>query len=107
MFPESTWIEKDCHKTGLRDNSLDIIFAMQILEHIDNLKEFIDECYRILKEGWMLLMTVPDGYKIQHESHCWIFDSIDIINLLKESNFRNVDTFLINNNKVILGIGKK
>lgn len=41
------------------DNHADLIFAKQILEHLNNPKTLIQEAYRILKPGGKLVVEVP------------------------------------------------
>lgn len=49
------------------DNYFDEIFGNCILEHIQNLKIFCDECYRILKKGgYIYIHTDYAGYILFH-----------------------------------------
>jgi len=41
------------------DSFVDIIRACHILEHINNLKWFMEECYRILKPNGLMHIVVP------------------------------------------------
>lgn len=43
----------------LPSNSADIITILAVLEHLKHPEEIIKECYRILKKGGVLLITVP------------------------------------------------
>ncbi len=42
-----------------KDNTLDLITAMDIIEHIDDDSAVLAECYRIIRKGGLLLVTVP------------------------------------------------
>ena len=46
-------------KTSLEKNSLDLIFALDVLEHVENPSIAIDEILRILKEDGLLFISVP------------------------------------------------
>ncbi|TES95785.1 MAG: class I SAM-dependent methyltransferase [Promethearchaeota archaeon] len=46
-------------KTSFEKNSLDLIFALDILEHVESPSIAIDEILRILKEGGLLFISVP------------------------------------------------
>ena len=46
-------------KTSFEKNSLDLIFALDILEHVESPSIAIDEILRILKEGGFLFISVP------------------------------------------------
>jgi SAM-dependent methyltransferase len=41
------------------DSEYDLVFANQVLEHVDNLIELVYEAYRILKPGGVFLIHVP------------------------------------------------
>lgn len=44
---------------GIADNSISAITLLDVLEHIDEDEEFLIECYRILKPGGTIFITVP------------------------------------------------
>ena len=46
-------------KTSFEKGSLDLIFALDILEHVENPSIAIDEILRILKEDGLLFISVP------------------------------------------------
>lgn len=46
------------------DNSVDGIHSSHFIEHLPDQKQFLDECYRILKPGGFLRLCVP------HSSNC-------------------------------------
>lgn len=46
-------------KIPLNDNSVDYIFAIEVLEHIENPRFFMREVYRILSPGGVFIMTTP------------------------------------------------
>ncbi len=52
-------IAADLAKTGLADQSFDLVVMSETLEHIFNLDEVITEVRRILKPGGKFLITVP------------------------------------------------
>lgn len=45
------------------DNSFDVITAFQFIEHIEQRKEFLRECLRVLRPGGKLLVTTPNVKK--------------------------------------------
>ena len=106
-FPNAEWICKDCYSLPFPDNSFDIVIAMQMLEHIDNVDTFLSESYRILKNNGNIYITVPNELKIRHASHCWSFSEYDIKLLLSNSKYRGITTNIINSSRNILGIGGK
>lgn len=46
-------------KLPFEDNSVDRIYASNVLEHIDNIFFLMEECYRILKPDGMMKILVP------------------------------------------------
>jgi len=51
--------EGEATKLPFPDNSFDLVCALDLLEHIVNAKDGVDEFYRVLKNGGYLLITVP------------------------------------------------
>lgn len=46
--------------TGIEDNSVDYVITFQVIEHIQNDKEFVKEIYRVLKNKGKLIVTTPN-----------------------------------------------
>ena len=46
-------------KTSFHNDNFDLIFALDILEHVDNPSVAIDEILRILKKNGLLFISVP------------------------------------------------
>lgn len=46
----------------LDDSAVDIVICTQVLEHCDYPQKIIDECYRVLKPGGVLIITVPSVF---------------------------------------------
>ncbi len=49
----------DITKLPLKNNSVDIIFCSEVLEHVPNYKKALSECSRVLKKSGALILTVP------------------------------------------------
>ncbi len=47
-------------KAGFPDSYFDLITAVDLIEHLLDPKEFLEECNRILKKGGVLLLVTPD-----------------------------------------------
>lgn len=52
-------IEGDLNKPLHLEDPVDMIFATAILEHLEQPIFFLQECYRVLAPGGMLLLTTP------------------------------------------------
>jgi 2-polyprenyl-3-methyl-5-hydroxy-6-metoxy-1,4-benzoquinol methylase len=54
------YVKEDIQKkTSFEKSSLDLIFALDILEHVENPSIAIDEILRILKDDGLLFISVP------------------------------------------------
>ena len=53
------FIVGDAQNLPLRDKSFDAIIAFELVEHLHNPEKSLEEFYRCLREGGMLLLTTP------------------------------------------------
>lgn len=67
LFPEFfEYPDIECAKVDILDklpyveNSFDIVYAIEVLEHLQNPYKFISELFRILKSGGTCVITVPN-----------------------------------------------
>lgn len=65
---------EDLSATSFRENLFDVVFLIEVFEHIPNnkKKEIVDELYRILKPGGRLIVSVPSinlPVVDKHEEH--------------------------------------
>lgn len=98
-------------KWPCEDNSVDIVFAAEIIEHILDTDYFIQECNRVLKKGGKLILTTPniaslgDRFRLlfgnrpsaienriinDNSGHIRAFTYSDLYFLIKENNFINI-----------------
>lgn len=86
-FPEVNYLCQDFTQLPFEDESMDYVVAGEVIEHLENPKEFIKEAVRALKKGGYFALSTP--YKERADAlisreHVWSFDDTDILNLLKE-----------------------
>lgn len=62
--PDIMHIRCDFTNAPFENNSIDIIYALNVLEHIEDDIKTISECYRTLKPGGHCLLVVPRGAKL-------------------------------------------
>jgi glycosyltransferase involved in cell wall biosynthesis len=87
--PNATIIADLSNAPQLPDNSFDCIVLTQTLQFIYNAKDALKTCFRILKPGGVLLMTVPGITQISQDqwskSWHWSFTENSVSKLLLES----------------------
>jgi len=49
----------------LNDGTFDTIYCSDVIEHLHNPVKFIDDCYRLLKDGGTLVLSTDNPYRIQ------------------------------------------
>jgi len=54
-------IYDDMTATTLPESSFDVIVAVEVLEHVEQDRAFVQNVYRVLKPGGLFVMTTPNG----------------------------------------------
>jgi len=82
-------IKGDVLKIPLKNNSVDSIICMAVIEHVINPEELLKEFYRVLKPRGQLFFTAPQGWQ-QHDKpyDFFRFTSFALEYLAKKSGFR-------------------
>ena len=95
-------------EAGYKSNFFDVVSVSDVLEHIENPKEFLFKVNKIMKRGGLLYIAVPDFdglyYKaaislsnFNHKNyfvlphHIYFFNKITIARYFKETNFNVID----------------
>jgi len=85
------------------DNTFDVVVMSHVIEHVPNPKQFIQECYRILKEGGRVISITPNTHSFGHmlykrnflaldpPRHLNLFNSQSISNILKLAGFNMIE----------------
>ena len=86
--PQATFYGDLSNVPQIPDNTFDCIILTQTLQFIYHYKEALQTCFRILKPGGSLLLTVPGISHIDHgewkDIWFWSFTKNSIIKLLGE-----------------------
>lgn len=62
----------DAQRMPLRDESVDLVFCSQVVEHVTDPQRLLGECARVLRpEGWLLL-TAPMFWPLHEEPHDYL-----------------------------------
>ncbi len=74
------------------DGSFDSLVANQVFEHVFNPEQFLDEMFRVLKPGGMLLMTIPFVWDEHEQPYDFArYSSFGIRCLLEDHGFEVVE----------------
>ena len=73
---------------AIDSNSIDTVLSTQTLEHVYNFKSYIVECFRVLRPGGYLILTVPMQWRM-HEVpfDYWRFTKYGVKSALEEYGF--------------------
>lgn len=89
----------DANSLPYENDTVDYIFAGEIIEHMEEPVKLVKECLRVLKPGGTLCISTPHieaekAQKIGGAMHLWSFDKKDLedlgfteIQVLREQNF--------------------
>jgi len=89
-----------------KDNSIDLIIAGEVIEHLSEPYRFLQECYRILERGGRLIITTPNMTSIVYilgiyhnvigHGHCHTWNISFFDALIDRTDFKIVYKKLIN-----------
>jgi ubiquinone/menaquinone biosynthesis C-methylase UbiE len=66
-FPEDRFIAAACESLPLADDAVDMVFSIETLEHVSDVRATIQEWGRVLKPGGRILFTTPCANKFSLE----------------------------------------
>lgn len=76
-------------------DAFNIVYMGEVLEHVDNPQQVVNEGKRILKPGGLLVVNVPFENMIPCPEHVWYFSELDIRRMV--STFSQVSLFRCSN----------
>jgi SAM-dependent methyltransferase len=59
-YREATFVGANLAALPVRDASMDVVAALQVIEHVWDHPQFVRECRRVLRPGGTLLVTTPN-----------------------------------------------
>lgn len=70
-------VQADAEILPFRDSSFEVVYSINLLEHVPHPKKAISECLRVLKKSGKLILITPNG------DFCWRFllETADILRL--------------------------
>lgn len=70
-------------------NTYNAILCTEVLEHVENPQQVMNEFYRILKKSGKLFITVPQGWMLHQEPYNFFYyTKYGLASLLKKSGFK-------------------
>ncbi|MCK6543670.1 class I SAM-dependent methyltransferase [bacterium] len=109
-YPKADFILGDAQKTGIENESLEVIYSVGLLEYVD-VENVLKECHRILKKNGHLLILTPNKYggrkyitrylKRKKKSSARYYSRKEIVAALEKQGF-NVDRIIMNDGLVYL-----
>lgn len=80
------------------DNTFDVLYSKSFVEHLHNPGKYLEEAYRVLKPGGLLLTLVPDwesNYKIYFDdfTHRTPFTQISLVDAYRMYGFEEVAVY--------------
>lgn len=74
----------------LPNDYFDVVFAGEIIEHLDEPIKLFEEAYRVLKKGGKLIISTPREEAVSSPEHVWEFTEQDVEKLYFDSQFKSV-----------------
>lgn len=76
-------------KLLLEDNSFDLIISSQVLEHVEDIESYMNECYRLLKKDGHLFLSTHGTWQYHaspYDYYRWTRKGLEV--LMKKHGFR-------------------
>ncbi len=76
-------------KIPVNDNEIDIVLSSQVLEHVEDVNQYMNECNRILKKGGYLLLSTHGTWQYHaapYDYNRWTFMGLKC--LLEKNGFK-------------------
>lgn len=74
------------------DCSTDVVLNIQVLEHVPDPQQVVNELYRVLKPGGTLLLTAPQGWHEHQQPHDFFrFTQYSLRSIFRKAGFRRVE----------------
>ena len=75
----------DANNLSLPDSAFDTVVLAEILEHVTEPQNVINEARRVCKNDGIIIISVPRGYRIPSPDHIHIFNKDKLMDMLKNS----------------------
>lgn len=80
-----------CARLPLDDDSADTVVSFQVMEHLAEPGAFLEECFRILRNGGVIFLTVPFMWHIHEAPHDYFrYTRFGLEHLLGKHGFSDI-----------------
>lgn len=76
---------------NLPKNYFDVVFAGELIEHLDDPSVLFNDAHRILKKGGKLIVTTPQNDGVISPEHLWYFNKDDVEDMYFNAGFKNLE----------------
>ena len=93
-YPAARFVRANLAALPIATGSMDVVAALQVVEHVWDHAQFVRECARVLRPGGVLLATTPNRLTFspgtsrpRNPFHTWEFTSAELTTLLQTGGF--------------------
>jgi len=81
-------------RVALPNNCANVVISISVMEHLHNPKRFLNESYRILKDGGVFILQVPFQWWVHEEPYDYFrFTPYGLKYLLQKAGFRQIEIY--------------
>lgn len=96
MYPKAHISQHDLNKgIPFPNEEFDYVYAGELMEHIENPRFLVDEFYRVLKIGGIIIANTPFEAEIPIVEHLWVFGLNDIKNIFSKFTEKSIFRFCV------------
>jgi len=85
------------NKFPIESGFIDICLSWQVLEHVEDVREFLNEIKRCLKKNGTLYLTTHGFFRIHSTEDYWRWTDQGLVKLLKRNGFADIKVSAIDN----------
>ena len=83
-------------RVALPNNCADVVISISVMEHLYNPERFLNEAYRILKDGGVFILQVPFQWWVHEEPYDYFrYTPYGLNYLLQKAGFREIEIYPI------------
>ena len=87
--PHAAMTLGDGNVLPLEDNSKDIVFSSQVLEHVESPKDYLSECRRVLSDRGLLILSTHGVWRFHPDpTDYWRWTSSGLRKIVEEAGFQ-------------------